>query len=113
MQELSNIIERKYIVTVKVVVDRDQVSDTPEAQDKIEEAIDNEMHYFNESLLGESVRDIAAEHLSDIYSQINDHQPNEIYTAYRNNRLDVDVDVTESTWYLNELNIESREDSHS
>ena len=111
MQELTNIIERKYIVTVRVVVDRDQVTDTPEAQDKIEEAMDNEVHYFNESLLGGSVRDIAEEHLSDIYSQINDHQAGEIYTAYRNNRLDVDVDVTESTWYLNE--VESKEDSHS
>jgi hypothetical protein len=42
MQELTNIITRKYIVTVKVTVDRDQVTDTPEAQDKIEESMDNE-----------------------------------------------------------------------
>jgi len=103
MQELTNIITRKYIVTVKVTVDRDQVTDTPEAQDKIEESMDNEMHYFNEDLLRGSVRDIAEEHLNDIYSQINDHQPNEIYKAYRNNRIDVDVDVTESTYFLNEL----------
>lgn len=103
MQELTNIIERKYIVTVKVTVDRDQVTDSPEAQDKIEESIDNEMHYFNEDLLRGSVRDIVGEHLDEINSQINDHQPNEIYKAYRNNRIDIDVDVTESTYFLNEL----------
>ena len=103
MQELTNIITRKYIVTVKVTVDRDQVTDTPEAQDMIEESMDNEVHYFNEDLLRGSVRDIAEEHLNDIYSQINDHKPNEIYKAYRNNRIDVDVDVTESTYFLNEL----------
>ena len=103
MQELTNIIERKYIVTVKVTVDRDQVTDSPEAQDKIEESIDNEMHYFNESLLGPSVAEITREHLEEINSQINDHQPNEIYEAYRNNRINIDVDVTESTYFLNEL----------
>ena len=103
MQELTNIITRKYIVTVKVTVDRDQVTDTPEAQDKIEESMDSEMDYFNGDLLRGSVRDIAKEHLDDIYSQINNHQPNEIYTAYRNNRIDVDIDVTESTYFLNEL----------
>lgn len=113
MQELTNIIERKYIVTVRVVVDRDQVTERPDAVEAIGEAIDNEMHYFNDDLLRGSVRDIIEENLQDIESEINDHQPNVMYTAYRNNRLDVDVDVTESTWYLNELNIESREDSHS
>ena len=103
MQELTNIIERKYIVTVKVTVDRDQVTDSPEAQDKIEEAIDNEMHYFNESLLGQSVAEISREHLEEINSQINPHQPNEIYEAYRNSRIHVDVDITESTYFLNEV----------
>jgi len=112
MQELKNIIERKYIVTVRVVADRDPVSDTPEARDKIEEAMDNEMHYFNESLLGGSVREIAEEHLSDINSQINEHQAGETYTAYRNNGLAVDVDVTESTWYLDGLKRLAK-DSHS
>jgi hypothetical protein len=56
------------------------------------------------SLLRGSVAEISPrEHLNDIYSQINDHKPNEIYKAYRNNRIDVDVDVTESTYFLNEL----------
>ena len=99
MQELTNVVKRKYIVTVEVTVDRDQVTDTDEAVDKIEEAIDNEMHYFNESLLPGSVKDIVEEHLILINS--------ELETTYRNNRINVDVDVTESTWYLDQIENET------
>jgi hypothetical protein len=83
-------------------MDRDQVTDSPEAQDKIEESIDNEMHYFNEDLLQGSVREIVEEHLNDIDTQINNRQPNEIYST-RNYGINVDVDVTESTYFLGEL----------
>lgn len=99
MQELTNVVKRKYIVTVEVTVDRDQVTDTDEAMDKIEEAIDNEMHYFNEGLLPGSVKDIVEEHLILINS--------ELETTYRNNRINVDVDVTESTWYLDQIENET------
>jgi hypothetical protein len=75
MQELTNIVKRKYIVTVEVTVDRDQVTERPDAVEAIEEAIDNEMHYFNESLLPGSVKDIIEEHLQDIESEIHNHQP--------------------------------------
>lgn len=102
MQELTNIVTRKYIVTVKVTVDRDQVTERPDAVEAIEEAIDGEIHYFNEDLLRGSVIDVVRENVSDIEWQIN-HQPGEVRKAYRLNRLDVDVDVTDSTWYLNEL----------
>ena len=111
MQELTNVVKRKYIVTVEVTVDRDQVTDTDEAVDKIEEAIDNEMHYFNESLLPGSVKDIVEENLQAIESEIHDQQPGEIRKAYKLNQFDVDVDVTESTWYLEQ--IEQIKQSHS
>ena len=107
MQELTNIVTRKYIVTVEVTVDRDQVTERPDAVDKIEEVIDNEMHYFNESLLPGSVKDIVEENLQDIDSEIHKHQPEEIRKAYELNRFDIDVDVTESTWYLNKIENET------
>ena len=103
MQELTNIVKRKYIVTVEVTVDRDQVTERPDAVEAIGEAIDNEMHYFNESLLPGSVKDIIEENLQGIESEIHNQQPGELRKAYELNQFDVDVDVTESTWYLNEL----------
>ena len=103
MQELTNIVKRKYIVTVEVTVDRDQVTDTDEAVNKIEDTIDNEMHYFNESLLPESVKDIVDDHLILINKEFIDPNASELEIAYQNSRINVDVDVTESTWYLNEL----------
>lgn len=108
MQELTNIVKRKYIVTVEVTVDRDQVTERPDAVDKIEEVIDNEMHYFNESLLPGSVKDIVEENLQVIDSEIHKHQPEEIRKAYELNRFDIDVDVTESTWYLNQIEMNSQ-----
>ena len=107
MQELTNVVKRKYIVTVEVTVDRDQVTDTDEAVDKIEEAIDNEMHYFNESLLPGSVKDIVEDHLILINKELIDPNPSELEIAYRINRLNVDVDVTESTWYLDQIENET------
>ena len=107
MQELTNIVKRKYIVTVEVTVDRDQVTERPDAVDKIEEVIDNEMHYFNESLLPGSVKDIIEENLQDIESEIHNHLPGEIRKAYELGRFDVDVDVTESTQYLDQIENET------
>lgn len=103
MQELTNIVTRKYIVTVEVRVDRDQVTERPDAVEAIEEAIDSEMHYFNEDLLRGSVKDVVEENLDILEHQIHNVQPGEVRKAYQLNRLNVDVDVTDSTWYLNEL----------
>jgi RecG-like helicase len=107
MQELTNIVTRKYIVTVEVTVDRDQVTERPDAVDKIEEVIDNEMYYFNESLLPGSVKDIVEENLQVIDSEIHNHQPEEIRKAYELNRFDIYVDVTESTQYLDQIENEA------
>jgi len=107
MQELTNIVKRKYIVTVEVTVDRDQVTERPDAVEAIGEAIDNEMHYFNESLLPGSVKDIIEENLQSIESEIHNQQPGEIRKAYKLNQFDVDVDVTESTWYLDQIESET------
>lgn len=107
MQTLTNIVKRKYIVTVEVTVDRDQVTDTDEAVNKIEDTIDNEMHYFNESLLPGSVADIIDDHLILINKDFIDPNASELEIAYRNSRINVDVDVTESTWYLDQIESET------